>query len=208
MLVRLLPLALVVAASCATPAAQMTVAEHERAADQHRATADAQEEQFDPRMAQTLYRAPSYGMPAFHGAPLAFTTVNPTLRHIYAAERQERLAVNEDQAAQTLLATAAEACAPFPMAVRTACPAVRVAGVERTMGGVKATLRGGDDGPALAARWQCHVAWADAFGEEDAGSCPLYQRGLRVEHKNGVLVLKAQKREQRAALYAFLSTAR
>jgi len=182
----------------------MTVAEHQRAADAELAVAADQEAHFDPRAAQTMYVGPSFGMPAHAGAPVELTTVNPTLRYDYDAKRHARIAAREDQAAETLLATEEETCAPYSVAVRASCPAVHVANVRRTMGGVRATLADRTDAAELTARLRCHIAYADAFGETE-GACAVYQRGERVDEKNGVLVFRAPKRDERAALYAFLS---
>jgi hypothetical protein len=204
-LVRLLPLALL-AIACAglpPPIKPMTIAEHESAADAELEIAGGFAANDDPIAQHGVVIGPMPNAPVNVDLPTRPPTTYDQIGEEWAALDHAGRARAHRRAAARLLQAEVDACAPFTRAERAACPAVRAVHVEKTGGGVRAFLADSVDTDDIAARVQCHVAYADAFGENAA--CPIYQRGERVSVKDGAIVFTIDDKHERAEVYAFLN---
>jgi hypothetical protein len=172
--VRTLFITLVFALSCSHTRDELTASEHRSEAARLEENARKESAQYDP--GQTV-RFP--GRDPYVQTPDDWTTTyNPTVEHLYTADRELRAAAEHLAAAKTLETFESAACQQIPAAERAACPllASSVAQVRETPAGIDLVLKPTVDGDDTQRRLSCHLAYAGAKGFTQP-SCPLFVRG-------------------------------
>ncbi len=186
-----LPLALTACKSAGTRPTDMTAPEHRAAADVQRDEAAKDAAKYDPdALATQFVDSPT-------GTGTNVVDSNPTERYKIAAEQHQRLARAHEKAAAALEAFEGEACKDIKPAARAACPLLGpVKDVKDILGGARVELIYPGEADALAARIQCHIAFANVHGTAGLESCPLYMKGVTVTVKNGELIFKTRSGDE------------
>lgn len=187
----------VAACGGATPGGRpddMSAAEHDRAAHQQEAVAEAHDANYDPAATATQARpAHASGVLDVTGLDGPPTVYNPTEEHHDQAEVHHQHAEDHAAAADALRHFEQTECHGVAANARASCPLISgLASADRIDGGVRIHLAPGVASDATLAQIRCHLAFARSRGYEGMAECPLYLRGLEVRAgANGTIEIVA-----------------
>jgi hypothetical protein len=175
--------------SCATQSREvhpeeMSAEAHRSQAAGERARSADEAARYDPTVTATLPGGyPREAGPIF--PVVIYSPFNPTIRHLYEAQRDSEHALAHEQAAAELEAFEEGECREFPPRTRAACPALGLVRAENLPDGVRLHLPPQMPVEATLAHMRCHLAWARARGFAPTPSCPLYLRGTKIRRAAG-----------------------
>ncbi len=160
---------------------EMTTEAHRAEAASHQQQAQQERLQYDPNSRQVDWVYPSPEVAGKDPRP-RLEEHNPTVEHLWAAERHEQFAREHTRAAEALAKFEDKECQGISIEARTGCPLLSrwVGRIEELPTGVRLRMREGADTSGLTHRMRCHLAFATSRGVQ-AATCPLYLPGISIE---------------------------
>jgi hypothetical protein len=180
---------------------EMSAEQHRAEVAKHAEAARREEAQAIPTRTPRNPRPPT-GTPGPGQVPLSeLWDYNPSELHQYNAEREREHAREHHKAAEALERSEAQACEGVPKAARAPCPLLTpfVRTVEETQRGAILHLKDPEETRPLAARMQCHLAFARSRAFDPKLACPLYERNVEIRAGSAPATIRIEGRTQDAA---------